>query len=45
VWKRVEVRATDPKGHTVVELRNVTVNTGLSDRVFTVNTMKSGRIP
>jgi outer membrane lipoprotein-sorting protein len=45
VWKRVEIRATDPPGHTVVELRNVTVNTGLSDRVFTVNTMKSGRIP
>jgi outer membrane lipoprotein-sorting protein len=45
VWKRVEVRATDPPGHTVVELRNVTVNTGLSDRVFTVNTMKAGRIP
>ncbi|MFZ5877361.1 MAG: outer membrane lipoprotein-sorting protein [Nitrospirota bacterium] len=45
VWKRVEIRGTDPPGHTVVELRNVTVNTGLSDRVFTVNTMKSGRVP
>jgi hypothetical protein len=45
VWKLVDVRATDPPGHTVVDLRNVTVNTGLSDRVFTVNTMKSGRIP
>jgi hypothetical protein len=45
VWKRVEVRAMDPPGHTVVDLRNVTVNTGLSDRVFTVNTMKSGRVP
>jgi outer membrane lipoprotein-sorting protein len=45
VWKRVEVHAADPPGHTVVELRNVTVNAGLSDRVFTVNTMKSGRIP
>jgi outer membrane lipoprotein-sorting protein len=45
VWKRAEVRATDPPGHTVVDLRNVTVNTGVSDRVFTVNTMKSGRIP
>lgn len=45
VWKRVEVRATDPPGHTVVELRNVTVNTGLSDRLFTVNTLKSGTLP
>lgn len=45
VWKRVEVRAADPPGQTVVELRNVTVNTGLNDRVFTVNTMKAGRIP
>ncbi|MFZ5863065.1 MAG: outer membrane lipoprotein-sorting protein [Nitrospirota bacterium] len=45
VWERVEVRAADPPGHTVVELSNVAVNTGLSDRIFTVNTMKSGRIP
>lgn len=45
VWKRAEVRGTNPPGHTVVELRNVTVNTGLSDRLFTVNTLKSGALP
>ncbi len=45
VWKRVEVRATDPPGRTIVELRQVAVNTGLSDRLFTVNTLKSGTLP
>lgn len=45
VWKRVEVRAANPPGHTVVELRNVKVNTGLSDRLFTVNALKAGTFP
>jgi outer membrane lipoprotein-sorting protein len=45
VWKRVEVRGVNPPGHTIVELRHVTVNTGLSDRLFTVNTLKSGTLP
>jgi outer membrane lipoprotein-sorting protein len=44
VWKRVEVRATDPPVRTVVELSRVSVNTGLSDRLFTVNSLKSGTI-
>lgn len=45
VWHHVEVRATDPPGRTIVDLRNVKVNTGLSDRMFTVNTLKSGTVP
>jgi hypothetical protein len=45
VWKRVEIRVTDPPGHTIVELRDAAVNTGLSDRLFTVHTLKSGTIP
>jgi outer membrane lipoprotein-sorting protein len=45
VWKRVEVRTFNPPAHTVLNLRNVKVNTGLSDRLFTVNTLKSGVLP
>jgi outer membrane lipoprotein-sorting protein len=45
VWKRVEVRAANPPVHTVVNVRNVKVNTGLSDRLFTVNTLKAGTLP
>jgi hypothetical protein len=45
VWKRVDVRAADSPAHTVAHLRNVKVNTGLSDRLFTVNTLKSGAFP
>lgn len=44
VWKRVEVRATDPPVRTVIELSRVSVNTGLGDRLFTVNYLKSGAV-
>ncbi len=45
VWKRVEVGSANPRAHTLVTLRNVKVNTGLNDRLFTVNTLKSGVLP
>ncbi len=43
--ERVDIRAANSTAHTVVHLRNVKVNTGLSDRLFTVNTLKSGVFP
>lgn len=45
IWKRVEVRTANPPRRTVVELRNASVNTGLSERSFSVNTLKSGALP
>jgi len=45
VWKRTEIQPADPAGKTIVELSDIRVNTGLTDRLFTVETLKSGRIP
>ncbi|MBI3606925.1 MAG: outer membrane lipoprotein-sorting protein [Nitrospirae bacterium] len=44
-WKRTEIQPADSPGKTIVELRDITVNTDLADRLFTVETLKSGRIP
>lgn len=45
VWKRSEIQPTDGKGKTIIELSNITVNTGMADRLFAVETLKSGRLP
>ncbi len=45
VWKRTEIQPADSTGKTIVEMSNITVNTGLADRLFTVETLKSGRLP
>lgn len=45
VWKRTEIQPADTAGKTIVELSDITVNTGLADRLFTVETLKSGRFP
>ena len=45
VWKRTEILPTNGSGKTTVELSDITVNTGLPDRLFTVENLKSGRFP
>ncbi len=45
VWKRTEIQPATSAGKTVVEISDVVVNTGLADRLFTVETLKSGRTP
>ncbi|MFZ5863476.1 MAG: outer membrane lipoprotein-sorting protein [Nitrospirota bacterium] len=45
VWKRTEIQPADGSGKTIVELRDIALNTSPADRVFTVETLKSGRIP
>ena len=45
VWKRTEIQPAAASGKTIVELRDIAVNTDLSDRLFTVETLKSGRLP
>jgi outer membrane lipoprotein-sorting protein len=45
VWKRSEIQPTDGTSKTIVELTNITANTGLADRLFAVETLKSGRLP
>ena len=45
VWKRTEVQPAAAPGKTIVELRDIAVNTGLADRLFTVETLKSGKVP
>ena len=32
-------------GKIIVDFRNITVNTDISDRLFTVETLKSGKVP
>jgi len=44
VWKRSEIVSAS-SGTTVVELHDVEVNSRLPDRLFTLDTLKSGRIP
>ena len=45
VWKRTEIQPADNPGRTIVELSDIAVNTGLPDRLFTVENLKSGRFP
>jgi outer membrane lipoprotein-sorting protein len=45
VWKRTEIQPAGTPGKTIVELSDITVNTGLADRLFTVETLKAGRVP
>lgn len=45
VWKRTEIQPAGSSGKTIVELNDITVNTGLADRLFTVENLKSGRLP
>lgn len=45
VWKRTEIQPANSMGKTIVEISNVAVNTGLADRLFTVETLKLGRLP
>jgi hypothetical protein len=45
VWTRTEIQPADSPDKTVVELRDIVVNTDLADRLFTVETLKSGRVP
>jgi hypothetical protein len=45
VWKRTEIQPAAASGKTIVDFRDVVVNTDLSDRLFTVETLKSGKIP
>lgn len=43
VWKRTEIQPATSAGKTIVEISDVSVNTGLADRLFTVETLKLGR--
>jgi hypothetical protein len=45
VWKRTEIQPAGSPGKTIVELSDIAVNTGLADRLFTVENLKSGRVP
>lgn len=45
VWKRTEIHPADGSGKTIVEFRDIALNTDLADRLFTVETLKSGRVP
>jgi outer membrane lipoprotein-sorting protein len=45
VWKRTEIQPAGSPGKTIVELSDISVNTGLADRLFTVENLKSGRLP
>ncbi|MEW6682046.1 MAG: outer membrane lipoprotein-sorting protein [Nitrospirota bacterium] len=45
VWKRTEIQPAGSSGKTIVELSDIAVNTGLADRLFTVENLKSGRLP
>jgi len=45
VWKHTEIQPADGSGKTIVDLRDIALNTDLADRLFTVETLKSGRIP
>jgi hypothetical protein len=45
VWKRTEIQPAGTPGKTIVELSDISVNTGLADRLFTVETLKAGRAP
>jgi outer membrane lipoprotein-sorting protein len=45
VWKRTEIQPATSAGKTIVEISDVSVNTGLADRLFTVETLKLGRVP
>ncbi|MEW6683347.1 MAG: outer membrane lipoprotein-sorting protein [Nitrospirota bacterium] len=45
VWTRTEIQQADSPAKTIVELRDIAVNTNLADRLFTVETLKSGRTP
>jgi hypothetical protein len=45
VWKHTEIVPADGAGKTVVDLRDIALNTGLAGRLFTVETLKSGRVP
>lgn len=45
VWKRTEIQPAAASGKTIVELRDIVVNTDLADRLFTVETLRSGKVP
>jgi outer membrane lipoprotein-sorting protein len=45
VWTRTEIQKAHSRERTVIELNEVAVNPGLDDRVFTIDTLKSGRLP
>jgi len=45
VWKRTEIQPAAAAGKIIVDFRDIAVNTDLSDRLFTVETLKSGKVP
>lgn len=45
VWKHTEIHQADGSGKTIVDLHDIVLNTDLADRLFTVETLKSGRVP
>jgi len=45
VWTRTEIQPADGSGKTIVDLRDIVLNKDLADRMFTVETLKSGRVP
>lgn len=45
LWKRTEALPNRSHRKTIVELTDVQVNTGLSENLFTDNSLRSGRIP
>ncbi len=45
VWKRTEIQKAHSLERTVVELQEIAVNPELGDRLFTMQTLQSGRIP
>lgn len=45
VWKRTEIQPAGAPDRTIVELDDIAVNTDLQDRLFTVETLKTGRFP
>jgi outer membrane lipoprotein-sorting protein len=45
VWKRTEIQKAHSLEKTIVELQEIEVNPELGDRLFTMQTLQSGRIP
>jgi outer membrane lipoprotein-sorting protein len=45
VWTRTEIQPADSPDKTIIEFRDIVLNSGLAERIFTAEALKSGRIP
>jgi hypothetical protein len=45
VWTRTDIQPADSPDKTIVHFRDIVLNTDLADRLFTAETLKSGRVP